>query len=123
MLFFLVVPYALVAAGLMLANGLSYVLAAAVGYALLRRRIGRLGLTETMVALARLAIAAVAAALPAWLVVTVIGHTMGTGKVASMAALVAGGIVLVGGYFVAAVVVRARDVTEVISMVKARLGR
>ena len=49
--FYLVLPLALVDAGLMMANTISYVLAVVIGYALLRRRIGRLGIGETMRAL------------------------------------------------------------------------
>ena len=122
-LFYLVLPYALVTAGLMLANTISYVLAMIIGYTLLRKRIGRLGLTETAVALSRLAIAAVAAELPAWGVVTVIGRTMGTGKTGSLVALAAGGLVLVIGYVLASFAIRARDVTAVAAMVRARFGR
>lgn len=121
--FYLVLPYALVTAGMMMANTVSYVLAAAIGYQLLRKRIGRLGLGETMRALARLAGAAALAAVPTWFLVLICQHALGTGKIPSAITLVAGGVVLIGGYVVASIALRATDITEVATMVRGRLGR
>ena len=56
----------------MMANTISFVLAVSLGYALLRRRIGLLGLTATVRRSARLAAAAAIAAVPTWLLVVVL---------------------------------------------------
>jgi putative peptidoglycan lipid II flippase len=122
-LFYLVLPYALVAAGLMMANTVSYVLGAVIGYQLLRKRIGRLGLGDTMVALGRLAGAAVIAAVSAWFVVLICQHTIGTGKVPSIVTLIGGGVVLIGCYVAASVALGARDVTDMFTLVRGRFGR
>ncbi|HEX6498499.1 MAG TPA: murein biosynthesis integral membrane protein MurJ [Micromonosporaceae bacterium] len=122
-LFNLVLPAALVVGGLMLGNALSYLVAVVLGYWLLRRRMGRLGLTRVAVSLARLTAAAVVAAVPALLVVLGLGHLLGTDKLGAIVQLVAGGLVLVAVYLAAAVALRAREVTEVWAMVRVRLGR
>jgi putative peptidoglycan lipid II flippase len=121
--FYVALPYALVTAGLMMANTLSYVLAIVLGYTLLRRRIGLLGLTTMGKALGRLAAAALIAAVPTWLLVIAMQHAIGTEKVASAITLVVGGAVLISVYVGAAIMLKARDVTDVVSMVKGRLGR
>jgi putative peptidoglycan lipid II flippase len=110
-------------AGLMMANTISFVFAMILGYILLRRRIGRLGLGETSRALGRLVAAAVTAAIPAWFLVIICQHTLGTGKVGSAVTLVAGGLLLIVVYVVAALLYRARDITNVVGMVRARVGR
>src|SRR5262249_5729545 len=65
---YVVLSAAAVNAGLMFGNAVSYVIAAVIGYQLLRRRIGLLAIGETMGALGRLATAALIAAIPTWLV-------------------------------------------------------
>jgi putative peptidoglycan lipid II flippase len=122
-LFYFALPSTLFAASLMGANTISYVLGAILGYALLRRRVGRLMLGETWRALARLAAAAAAGGVVAWLVVLGCEHVLGDGKAGSAVALVAGAITLGVVYLGAAVVLKANDVTDVIAMVRARLGR
>ncbi|HEX6872213.1 MAG TPA: murein biosynthesis integral membrane protein MurJ, partial [Micromonosporaceae bacterium] len=57
-LLYVVLPFAWVAAGLMFGNAVSFLLAAVLGYWLLRRRIGRLGLARVLATLGRLAVAA-----------------------------------------------------------------
>jgi putative peptidoglycan lipid II flippase len=123
LLFYVVLPIALVTASLMVANTISYVVAAVIGYAVLRRKIGSLGLGEMFVALGRLTVAAVIAAVPTYLVVLVFRHAIGEGKGASIVTLVVGGAVLIGAYIAAAIALRAKDVTDVATMVKSRLGR
>jgi putative peptidoglycan lipid II flippase len=116
-------PLVLVDAGLMLGNAVSYVLAAVIGYQLLRRRIGLRSIGETMAALGRLAVAALIAAIPTWLVSVLIHDAMGSGKIASVFTLAAGGLVLIGTYIVAGLLLKARDITDVAAVVRARLGR
>jgi putative peptidoglycan lipid II flippase len=112
-----------VVAGLMFGNGVSFVFAAGLGYWLLRKRLGRLGLTQVGTTLLRLAFAAAVAAVPAALVVYGLNAGIGDGKVGSFVQLVIGGVVLLGGYVVAAIALRVREVTELGGMLKARLGR
>jgi putative peptidoglycan lipid II flippase len=123
LLFYAVLPFAVVTASLMVANTISYLLALTVGYAVLRRLLGRLGLMEMFTALARLALAAAIAAVPTYLLVLFFRHEIGTGKGASIITLVAGGLVLVVIYVGAALALKAKDVTDVAAMVKGRLGR
>jgi putative peptidoglycan lipid II flippase len=112
-----------VVVGLMFGNGVSFVFAAGLGYWLLRKRLGRLGLTRVGTTLLRLAFAAAVAAVPAALVVYGLSAGIGDGKVGSFVQLVVGGAVLLGGYVVAAIALRIREVTELGGMLKARLGR
>jgi putative peptidoglycan lipid II flippase len=116
-------PLALVDAGLMLGNAISYVLAAVIGYQLLRRRIGLRAIGDTMRALGKLAVAALIAAIPAWLLSLLIQHELGNGKVGAIAALVVGAIVLGAAYIGAGLLLKARDITDVAGMVRARFGR
>jgi putative peptidoglycan lipid II flippase len=116
-------PMAAVAAGLMGGNTLSYVFGAALGYWLLRRRIGRLGLREVASVLTRLVLAAALAAVPAALVVAGLAAVLDDDWFGNLVRLVAGGIVLVVGYVAAATALRIREVTELGGMLRARLGR
>jgi putative peptidoglycan lipid II flippase len=116
-------PLALVDAGLMLGNAISYVIAAIIGYQLLRRRIGLRAIGDTMRALGKLAVAALIAAIPAWLLSLLIQHELGNGKVGAVAALIVGAIVLGVAYVGAGLLLKARDITDVAGMVRARFGR
>ncbi len=112
-----------VAAGLMFGNAISFVFSAVVGYWLLRRRIGALGLTSVLSSLGRLTAAALIAAVPTVLVALLIQHFLGLGKVGSLVGLVVGGLVLGAVYLAAAMALRAREVNEVWAMVRSRIGR
>jgi putative peptidoglycan lipid II flippase len=116
-------PLAGVAAGLMGANAVSYVFAAALGYRLLRKRIGRLGLRDVGLTLARLALAAGLAAVPTAIVVYALNAVIGESWPASVVELVLGGAVLLVGYVGAAAALRIPEITELSAMVRARLGR
>jgi putative peptidoglycan lipid II flippase len=122
-LLFLVLPAAWVAGGLMAGNAISFAVAAVIGYVLLRRRIGRLGLTSVFATLGRLSAAALIAAVPTLLVVVGMTAAWGTGKGASIAQLLVGGIVLFGSYGAAAALLRVREVRDLTSMVRARVRR
>jgi putative peptidoglycan lipid II flippase len=116
-------PMAAVAAGLMAGNALSFMLGAVLGYWLLRRRIGRLGLREVGATLARLTLAAGLAAVPTALVVYGLSSVLDDNWLGSVVQVVVGGVVLLAGYVGAAVVLRVREVTELGGMLRARLGR
>jgi putative peptidoglycan lipid II flippase len=122
-LLYLVLPVAWVAAGLMFGNAASFVLAAALGYVWLRRRIGPLGLSALLSTLGRVAIAAIAAGIPAGLVVFAITSVWDDGKVASIVTLVLGGATLLAGYVAGAYLLRIREISELGVMLRARLGR
>jgi putative peptidoglycan lipid II flippase len=122
-LLYVVLPVVWVAAGLMFGNAVSFVLAGVLGYWLLRRRIGRLGLTRVFVTIGRLSLAALIAAVPAGLVLIALNVASGSGKLASFVQLAAGGLTFIGGYVIAALLLRVHEVRELTSMVRARLGR
>jgi putative peptidoglycan lipid II flippase len=121
--FYLLLPAASVAAALMGGSTISFVVGALVSFWLLRRRLGLLGMAQVVTVLIRLAIAAVLAAVPAFLIVYGLLHTMGDGKIASLLQLVVGGVALLAGYLALAHVLRVREVSELITMIRGRLGR
>jgi putative peptidoglycan lipid II flippase len=122
-LLFVVLSATLVAAGLMAGNAISFVAAAAIGYGLLRRRLGPLGLGQVFATLVRLGVAGLVAAVPTLFVLLVMRVLWGTEKWASVAQLIIGSLVLVGAYAAAALLLRVQEVRELISMVRGRLGR
>lgn len=123
LLLYVVLPATLVAAGLMAGNAISFVVAAVVGYLLLRRRLGPLGLGEVFVTLVRLTVAGLVAAVPTLFVLLIMRVVWGTGKWASVTQLIVGALVLVAAYAAAALLLRVREVRELTSMVRGRLGR
>jgi putative peptidoglycan lipid II flippase len=122
-LFWLVLPAAWVATGLMAGNAISFVGSLLLGFALLRRRIGLLGMSRVAATLGRLGIAAAVAAVPTWLVVYLLDRALGDGKVGSAVQLVVGGVVLLAAYVGMALALRVREVSELFGMLRGRLGR
>ena len=57
------------------------------------------------------------------LIMYALQHAMGDGKLASAVQLVVGGIALLGGYLAIAHVLRIREVSELVAMIRGRLGR
>ena len=123
LVFLVVLPVVWVSAGLMIGNAISFVLSVAIGYWLLRRRVGNIQLTEVMGTLGRLAAAALVAAVPTLLIAVILRHYLGLGHVGSLVTLVVAGLVLVAVYLAAAVALRVREINEVWAMVRGRLGR
>jgi putative peptidoglycan lipid II flippase len=123
LLLYVVLPATLVAAGLMAGNAISFVVAAFLGYLLLRRRVGRLGISQILATLGRLGLAGLIAAVPT--AVVLIGTTViwGDGKVASLIQLGVCATVLIGAYVGAALWLRVPEVKELGTMVRSRLGR
>jgi putative peptidoglycan lipid II flippase len=119
-LLYLLLPPAWVAAGLMGGNAISFVLAALLGYALMRSRIGRLGLARVAAAMTRLGVAALIAAVPAAVAVFAVSTGWGDGKLGSAVQLAVGAVVLVGAYLIAASLLRVHEVRELLSMVRSR---
>lgn len=112
-----------VAAGLMIGNAVSFLASCAIGYWLLRRRLGPLGLREVAKTLGRLGVAVVIAAVPTFLITLLLTHVLGLGKLASVVELVVGGVMLVIVYLAAGVSLRIREVNDVWGMVRGRLRR
>jgi putative peptidoglycan lipid II flippase len=122
-LLYIVLAAAWVAAGLMIGNTISFVFSTALGYWLLRRRVGRLGLRQGLGTLGRLTVAALIASVPTVLVALIIEHFLGIGKLASVVGLIVGGVMLVTVYLAAAVALRVGEVSEVWGMVRSRVKR
>jgi len=123
LLLYVTLDAALVAAGLMFGNAVSFVVAAALGYVYLRQRIGRLGMRRVFVTLTRLGLAGLIAAVPTTAVLVAMSVLWGDGKGASLIQLLLCGPILVGAYLGAATWLRVPEVKELIGMVRARVGR
>jgi putative peptidoglycan lipid II flippase len=123
LLLLVILPYAALNGGLMIGNAISFVAAVILGYWLLRRRLGRLGLREVANTLGRLGLAGLVAAVPTYLIALIIEHFLGLGKIGSFLGLVVGCLVLAAVYLATAVGLRVREVSEVWSMVNRRIGR
>jgi len=123
LLLYVTLDAALVAAGLMFGNAVSFVVAAALGYVFLRQRIGRLGMRRVFTTLSRLGIAGLIAAVPTTAVLVTMSVLWGDGKGASFLQLLLCGPILVGAYLGAATWLRVPEVKELIGMVRARIGR
>ncbi|WBB65791.1 murein biosynthesis integral membrane protein MurJ [Micromonospora sp. WMMD812] len=111
------------AAGMMVGNAISY-LAAAIGSAwLLRPRIGRIGLGAITRTLGRVLVAALGAALVGLVVVALLpgDDTPSWGQ--ALVQLVIGGGVIGATYLGLAMALRIGEITEVVGMVRRRIGR
>ncbi|NYF56027.1 murein biosynthesis integral membrane protein MurJ [Micromonospora purpureochromogenes] len=112
------------AAGMMLGNAISYVAAAVISAMLLRPRVGRIGLGGIMRTMGKVTVAALGAALVGLLVVSLLpGDPADLGWLAAAAQLVIGGAVIGATYLGLAMVLRIGEITEVVGMVRRRLGR
>ncbi|MEV0427706.1 murein biosynthesis integral membrane protein MurJ [Micromonospora sp. NPDC050495] len=112
------------AAGMMLGNAVSYVAAAILSAVLLRPRVGRIGLGGIMRTMGRVVVAALGAALVGLLVVKLLpGDPAHLSWLAAAVQLVIGGAVIGATYLGLAMVLRIGEITEVVAMVRRRLGR
>ncbi|TYB36861.1 murein biosynthesis integral membrane protein MurJ [Micromonospora sp. AP08] len=112
------------AAGMMLGNAISYVAAAVISALLLRPRVGRIGLGGIMRTMGRVVIAALGAALVGLLVVKLLpGDPAHLSWLAAAVQLVIGGAVIGVTYLGLALALRIGEITEVVGMVRRRLGR
>ncbi|MET7374935.1 murein biosynthesis integral membrane protein MurJ [Micromonospora arida] len=110
-------------AGMMIGNTVSY-LAAAIGSAwLLRPRIGRIGLGEIMRTGGRVAVAALGSALVGLLVVKLLPGDDTPSRLEAIFQLIVGGVVIGGTYLGLAMLLKIGEITEVVGMVRRRLGR
>ncbi|MFJ4785995.1 murein biosynthesis integral membrane protein MurJ [Streptomyces sp. NPDC088794] len=110
--------------GMAASYGLAYAIGVGVAWNRLRKRLnGDLDGNRVLRTYARLCIASVPAALLSGAACYGIGHTLGQGVVGSFAALLAGGAVLLGIFFVAARRMRIEELNSLVGMVRGRLGR
>lgn len=110
--------------GMAAAYGLAYAIGVGVAWNRLRKRLGGdLDGTRVLRTYARLGIASVPAALLSGAACYGIGHSLGQGVGGSLAALLAGGIALLGVFYIAARKMRIEELNSMVGMVRGRLGR
>ncbi|WP_406726550.1 murein biosynthesis integral membrane protein MurJ [Streptomyces sp. GD-15H] len=121
---FFVLPARWAVVGMAASYGVAYATGVGVAWRRLRSKLGGdLDGARVLRTYARLCIASVPAALLSGVVCYGIGHSLGQGAGASFAALLAGGAVLLGVFFVAARRMRIVEVNSLVGMVRGRLGR
>lgn len=111
------------AAGMMLGNAISYLVAAIVSAWLLRRRIGRIGLADITRTMAKVAVASLGAAVVGLVVVAVLPGGDRLSRVEAITQLVIGGGAIVGAYVALALLLPIREISDVVGLVRRRLGR
>ncbi|WP_406073774.1 murein biosynthesis integral membrane protein MurJ [Micromonospora sp. NBC_01638] len=111
------------ASGMMIGNAVSYLAAAVASAWLLRPRVGRIGFGHIMRTLGRIALAALGAALVGLLVVKLLPGDDTPSRPEAIVQLVIGGAVIGGTYLGLAMLLRIGEITEVVGMVRRRLGR
>ncbi|GAA0902159.1 murein biosynthesis integral membrane protein MurJ [Streptomyces thermoalcalitolerans] len=110
--------------GMAAAYGLAYAIGVGVAWRRLRKRLGGdLDGSRVVRTYARLCIASVPATLVSGAACYGVSHALGQGVLGSLAALLAGGAVLFGLFFVAARRMRIEEVNSLVGMVRGRLGR
>ncbi|MFI8947771.1 murein biosynthesis integral membrane protein MurJ [Streptomyces sp. NPDC053750] len=110
--------------GMAASYGLAYVIGVGVAWRRLRKRLGGdLDGARVLRTYARLCIASVPAALLSGAACYAVSRALGQGVVGSLAALLAGGALLLGVFFVAARRMRIEEVNSLVGMVRGRLGR
>ncbi|MEG3631973.1 murein biosynthesis integral membrane protein MurJ [Streptomyces poriticola] len=121
---FLLLPSRWAVVGMAASYGLAYAIGVGVAWRRLRKRLGGdLDGARVLRTYARLSIASVPAVLLSGAACYGIGQTLGQGVLGSFAALVAGGAVLLGVFFVAARRMRIEELNSLVGMVRGRLGR
>jgi putative peptidoglycan lipid II flippase len=110
--------------GMAAAYGIAYAIGVGVAWNRLRKRLGGdLDGTRVLRTYARLCIASLPAALLSGAACYGISRTLGQGVVGSFAALLAGGVVLFGVFFLAARRMRIEELNSLVGQVRGRLGR
>ncbi|GIF24955.1 putative peptidoglycan lipid II flippase [Actinoplanes tereljensis] len=112
------------AVGMTAGNAISYLVSALISLAVLRRQIGRLNLGTVAVSLVKVLVAAaIAAALGVLVVHLLPGAGAPDGRGQAIIQLIAGGAVILLAYLIAATALRVREVSDVVGMVRRKLGR
>ncbi|MBT3151728.1 murein biosynthesis integral membrane protein MurJ [Streptomyces sp. CHD11] len=121
---FLLLPARWAVVGMAASYGLAYVIGVGVAWRRLRDRLGGdLDGARVLRTYARLCIASVPAALLSGAACYGISQALGQGVLGSFAALLGGGAVLLGTFYVAARRMRIDEVNSLVGMVRGRLGR
>ncbi|GGL99600.1 lipid II flippase MurJ [Streptomyces fumigatiscleroticus] len=121
---YVLIPSRWAVVGMAASYGLAYAIGVGVAWRRLRKRLGGdLDGSRVLRTYARLGIASVPAALLSGAACYGIGHSLGQGVVGSFAALLAGGAVLLGIFYVAARRMRIEELNSLVGMVRGRLGR
>ncbi|WP_274560535.1 murein biosynthesis integral membrane protein MurJ [Streptomyces spiramyceticus] len=121
---YVVLPAQWAVVGMAASYGLAYAIGVGIAWRRLRNRLGGdLDGTHVLRTYARLAGASVPAAILGGAAGFGIMHVLGSDALGSLAALVVGGIVLLGVFFVAAKRMRIEELNAMVGMVRGRLGR
>ncbi|MFD5426530.1 murein biosynthesis integral membrane protein MurJ [Streptomyces sp. NPDC127084] len=121
---YLVLPPAWAVVGMAASYGLAYAVGVGVAWRRLRNRLGGdLDGAHVVRTYARLSLASLPGALVAGGAAFLLLRTLGEGAFGSLVALVAGGVLLLGIFFVAARKMRIEELNAMVGMVRGRLGR
>ncbi|WP_069813621.1 murein biosynthesis integral membrane protein MurJ [Streptomyces sp. TP-A0874] len=121
---YFVLPARWVVAGIAVSYGLAYAIGVGIAWSRLRRRVGGdLDGAHVVRTYARLVGASIPAALAGGLASLGITRFTGEGTFGSLGALVGGGTVLLCVFYLAAKKMRIEEMTAMVGMVRARLGR
>ncbi|MBE8471515.1 murein biosynthesis integral membrane protein MurJ [Streptomyces justiciae] len=121
---YFVIPARWAVVGMAASYGLAYAVGVGVAWSRLRKKLGGdLDGARVMRTYARLCIASVPAAILSGAACYGIAHVLGQGVIGSFAALIVGGAVLLGIFFVAARKMRIEELNSLVGMVRGRLGR
>ncbi|MGW1072145.1 murein biosynthesis integral membrane protein MurJ [Streptomyces sp. NPDC002537] len=121
---YLVLPARWAVAGMAASYGLAYAVGVVVAWRRLRTRLGGdLDGARVLRTYARLAGACIPAALIGGAIAYGIGQVLGRGFAGSLAALIGGGLILIGVFYIAAKRMRVEELTAMVGMVRGRLGR
>jgi putative peptidoglycan lipid II flippase len=118
---FAILTASTVAAGLMAGNAVSYVAAAVIFAVLLRRRIGPLGAGRILMTFGKVVVASVGAAGIGLLVLLVLPGDDSTDRVTAIVELVVGGAAIGLTYLGLAMLLRIREISDVVALVRRRL--
>jgi putative peptidoglycan lipid II flippase len=111
------------AMGMMVGNGLSYVLAALLSGLLLRRRIGRIGFRSIAVTGVKVTIAAALAAAAGLATLKFMTPEGTLGKGTAWIILIVGGAVICGVYAIVARLLRTQELNDVLGLIRRKVGR
>jgi putative peptidoglycan lipid II flippase len=120
---FAVLTASTVAAGLMVGNAVSYVAAAVVFAVLLRRRVGPLGARRILTTFGKVLLAAVGSGVVGYVVLLVLPGDDSTNRLTAITELVVGGAAIGLSYLALAMLLKIREINDVVSLVRRRLGR
>ncbi|MGW1025558.1 murein biosynthesis integral membrane protein MurJ [Streptomyces sp. NPDC002577] len=121
---YVVLPARWAVVGMAASYGLAYAIGVGVAWQRLRKRLGGdLDGSNVIRSYARLGIASLPAALLAGAACYGITQGLGQGVAGSLAALLGGGIVLLGVFYIAAQRMRIAELNSMVGMVRGRLGR